>query len=212
MGHTLYHGHETGRDNQVPPADVGQRSQAAAIWRRGQQRVPAQDNVDPALLGAAKCHLLEDYMIVPIARRRANASLKLLHSIKLSPKSKPCWWWPAFYDYIHRCHSCISRQKPDLKDAPYHPLKQVYEPRQVVYLDLLGPISGINSESKFVFLSIRPIKLKKATTVAKAIMTKKPQTSCIHKGLSQIVGPNHIQRSTSRLCAVWHYCRIYTSG
>ena len=42
----------------------------------------------------------------------------------------------------------------DLKDGPYHPLEQVYEPRQVVYLDLLGPISGTGSESRFVITAL----------------------------------------------------------
>ena len=38
-----------------------------------------------------------------------------------------CWWWPGYYydvvDFIrHQCPACISRQKPNLKDGPYHPL------------------------------------------------------------------------------------------
>ena len=92
---------------------------------------------------------------------------------------------------LHTQVPCISRQKPNLKDNPYHPLKQVYKPRQVVYLDLLGPISGTNRSSKFVitafegyspFLSVLPLKSKKATVVAKTIH------DIIDKGLTQIGG------------------------
>ena len=75
-------------------------------------------------------------------------------------------------DYICWCPTCISLQEPNLKDDPYHSLEHAYEPRQVVYLDLLGPISGINLGARYVltaldgysrFLSIHPIKSKKAT-------------------------------------------------
>ena len=80
--------------------------------------------------------------------------------------------------FICQSPACISRQRPNLKDRPYHPLEQVYEPRQVVYLDLLGPISGKGSESKSVitaldgflrYLAVRPLKLKKSTDIAKPI-------------------------------------------
>ena len=77
-------------------------------------------------------------------------------------------------DFVRQCPACISRQKPNLKDGPYHPLEQVFGPRQVVYLDLLGPISGTSLENRFVltaldgyskYLSIYPLKLKKSAAV-----------------------------------------------
>ena len=115
--------------------------------------------------------------IIATAHGRGHAGIN-----RTTMSLSACWWWPGYYDdvvnFIRQCPACISRQRPNLKDGPYHPLEQVYEPRQVVYLDLLGPISGIGSESKFVltalyrfsrYLAVRPLKSKKSTDFAKAI-------------------------------------------
>ena len=82
-----------------------------------------------------------------------------------------CFFRPGWSPPFRWKTGCISCQQPDLKDGPYHPLETIFDSRQVVCLDLLGPIAGINSsrlttlEGYSCFLSARPLKSKKPQRV-----------------------------------------------
>ena len=68
------------------------------------------------------------------------------------------WWWPGIYndvtDYILHCIPCIFCQKRNLKEDKYHSLDTVFEPRQLVYFNLLGAISGINLAARYVLTAL----------------------------------------------------------
>ena len=64
------------------------------------------------------------------------------------------------------------------RELAYHPLEVAHAPRQTFYMDLLGPVTGIKSEQRFVLtmidafsrlLATRPIPNRRAKTVAAAV-------------------------------------------
>ena len=66
----------------------------------------------------------------------------------------------------------------DPRELCYHPLEVVHAPHQVFYMDLLGPVTGIKSEQRFVLtvidsfsrlLATRPIPNRQAKTVVAAL-------------------------------------------
>ena len=38
---------------------------------------------------------------------------------------------------------CLMKKSVDLKLIIYHPLQMVHQPRELVYMDLIGPVTGI---------------------------------------------------------------------
>ena len=66
----------------------------------------------------------------------------------------------------------------DPEELAYHPLEVAHTPRQVFYMDLLGPVTGIKSEQCFVLtiidgfsrlLATQPIPNRRAKTVVAAL-------------------------------------------
>ena len=72
---------------------------------------------------------------------------------------------------------CLMSRSTNLRDLAYHPLETTHRPRDLVYMDLLGPVISIKSKHRFVltildgysfFLATRPIPNRRAKTVADA--------------------------------------------
>ena len=63
-------------------------------------------------------------------------------------------------------------------ELAYHPLETVHKPRELVYLDIIGPITGIRSEYRYILTAIddfsrllatRPLPNRQAKTIVAAI-------------------------------------------
>ena len=68
------------------------------------------------------------------------------------------YWWPAMWRDVKRavdqCQTCLMSCHVDPKELAYHPLEVAHTPRQVFYMDLLGPVTGIKSEQRFILTII----------------------------------------------------------
>ena len=68
------------------------------------------------------------------------------------------YWWPALWSDVKKavdqCQTCMMSRHIDPKELTYHPLEVLHAPRQVLYMDLLGPVTGIKSEQRFVLTVI----------------------------------------------------------
>ena len=91
------------------------------------------------------------------------------------------WWWPAMYSdvktMVDQCQVCLMTWSTNLHELTHHPLETTHAPREIAYLDIIGPVTGIASEHKFVvtaldgfsrYLATRTIPNKRAQTVAHA--------------------------------------------
>merc|ERR1712055_400794 len=101
---------------------------------------------------------------------------------KTFERASTFYWWPAMYstirEFVEHCAPCALQRPANIKRHNHHPLETVHRPRDVVYVDLLGPVTGIRSEYNYVLTCVDgfsrycatwPIRNKKATTVARAI-------------------------------------------
>ena len=92
------------------------------------------------------------------------------------------YWWPSLWrdvkETVDRCQVCMMSRTVDPKSMGYHPLEQTHAPRQLFYIDLIGPVTGIRSEQKYVLtcldafsrlLATRPIPNRRAKTVVAAL-------------------------------------------
>merc|ERR1712212_1428356 len=80
------------------------------------------------------------------------------------------WWRPNLFTNVKRmidtCQVCLITRTTNLCKLAYHLLEITHSPREIVYLDLIGPVCGIRSENRYVltaidsysrFLATRPI-------------------------------------------------------
>ena len=92
------------------------------------------------------------------------------------------YYWPAMRktisDFVNGCAPCALQRLTNLKGMAHHLLETVYRPREVVYVDLVGQVTGIRSQYKYVltcvdgylnYLATRPIQSERGRTVAAAI-------------------------------------------
>ena len=89
------------------------------------------------------------------------------------------YYWPCMRqtisEFVNTCAPCALQKPTNLKGMVHHPLEVVHQPREVVYVDLIGPVTGIRSEYRKVltcvdgysrYLVTRLIPDKQARTVA----------------------------------------------
>ena len=66
------------------------------------------------------------------------------------------FWWPSMFSDVKRmvdcCQACLMSHKTNLRDLAYHPLETAHQPRELAYLDILGPVTGIKSEYHYVLM------------------------------------------------------------
>ena len=64
------------------------------------------------------------------------------------------YYWPlmreTIIEFINGCAQCVLQRPTNLKGMVHHPLEEVHEPQQVVYCDLVGPVTGIRSQYRYV--------------------------------------------------------------
>ena len=79
---------------------------------------------------------------------------------------------------VDHCYMCLMSRKFNPHKLVYQLLESVHQPRQLVYLDILGPVTGIKSEYRYVLtmlngfsrlLATRPIPNRQAKTVVAAV-------------------------------------------
>ena len=93
------------------------------------------------------------------------------------------WWWPNLYSdvktMVDQCQVCLMTRSTNLHELTHHPLETTHAPREIAYLDIIGPVMGIRSEHKYVltaidgysrYLATRPIPNQRAHTVSNAIL------------------------------------------
>ena len=101
---------------------------------------------------------------------------------KTFERASTFYWWPAMYstisEFVDHCAPCALQKPTNIKGMSHHPLETVHQPRDVVYVDLIGPVTGIRSQYNYVltcvdgysrYLATRPIQNKRSQTVAAAI-------------------------------------------
>ena len=69
-------------------------------------------------------------------------------------KVRTLYWWPAMWSDVKRavdqCQTCMMSRRINPREMSYHPLETAHAPRQIFYMDLLGPVTGIKSEHRYV--------------------------------------------------------------
>ena len=91
--------------------------------------------------------------------------------------------WPGWRaevgTYIHRCEVCLQRQKVNLKDCVHVP-RVSHRQGEVVYMDLVGPISPPISKYRYIltlmdgfsrYVKMVPLRTKTAREVAEAVLS-----------------------------------------
>ena len=80
---------------------------------------------------------------------------------------------------VDTCQTCIMARSTNLRELAYYLLETTHRPRVLVYMDLIGPITGIKSKNRFIltvvdgysrFLATRPTPNYQAQTVANAAL------------------------------------------
>ena len=102
--------------------------------------------------------------------------------VKTYQEMAELYYWPsmlsAVTEFVNNCPGCLLQRRVSLKDLKHHPLEAVHAPREVAYVDLIGPIQNSGSKYRFIvtavdgfsrYLATRPIMDKKAQTVAGAL-------------------------------------------
>ena len=92
------------------------------------------------------------------------------------------FWWLALFSIVKRmvssCQICQLSRNINPNKLVHHPLETVHAPSELAYLDILGPVTGIRSEYRYILTAIdgfsrllatRPIKNRCAQTVVSAI-------------------------------------------
>ena len=86
--------------------------------------------------------------------------------------------WSDVKKAVDQCQTCMMSRHIDPRELTYHPLEVAHAPRQVFYMDLLGPVTGIKSEQRFILtcidgfsrlLATRPIPNRRAKTMVAAL-------------------------------------------
>ena len=66
------------------------------------------------------------------------------------------FWWPALFSDVKRmvdhCQTCLMSRKVNPRELAYHPLETIHQPRELAYLDILGPVTDIESEYRYVLI------------------------------------------------------------
>ena len=88
-------------------------------------------------------------------------------------------WRAEVSTYIHRCVVCLQRQKVNLKDCVHVP-RVSHRQGEVVYMDLVGPISPSISKYRYIltlmdgfsrYVKTVPLRTKTAREVAEAVLS-----------------------------------------
>ena len=62
-------------------------------------------------------------------------------------KVRVLFWWPALFSdmkrMVDRCQTCLMSRRVNPHELAYHLLETVHQPRELAYLDIIGPVTGI---------------------------------------------------------------------
>ena len=53
---------------------------------------------------------------------------------------------------VDLCQTCMMSRKTNLRELEYHFLKTVHRPLALAYMDVLGPVTGIKSEHRYILM------------------------------------------------------------
>ena len=95
-------------------------------------------------------------------------------------------------DFVNMCAPCALQKPTILKGMVHHPLETVHRSQEVMYVDLIGPVTGIRSQYRYMLTCVDGYLLYLANSrqTGQDSSRRHPQCDVYRDGLLDVFMPN----------------------